>query len=576
MPRVNEEIEDLLTEWADLLQIGGADAFRVRAYEKAARALGGHPRDLRDLSDREILAIPSVGKHMAARVREYLDAGTMHELEDMREAVPAGVRDLMRVPGLGPKRALLLHQELGIAGIGELADAIASERVRAVKGLGEKTELNLFRALQNLSRTQDRVRIDEAIEISLRVVEQLENLPGVKSIVPAGSVRRMRDTIGDLDVLVASENSEHVMGAFLEMPDVVSVVARGDTKSSVVTRRGMQIDLRVVPANAWGAALIYFTGSKEHNVKIRELAMKAGMKLSEWGLFRACDGRLIAGATEEEVYAALGLAWIPPAMREDTGEVEAALAGDLPALIEQTDLRGDLHSHTDLTDGIASLDVMVEAAAARGFEYFAITDHAQNLAMTGMSREAVLAQREKIATIQLRFPHMRLLHGCELNIGRDGSVDYDAEFLAGFDITVASVHSLFRLSREETTARLIAAARNPFVNVIGHPTGRLIGRREPIDVDFEVLFGVAAETGTALEVNCFPDRLDLRDEHVRWATRRGVTISIATDAHAPKHLDNVRFGIGTAQRGWAKRSDVLNARTASEVGKFVADKRAPR
>ncbi|HEX9714045.1 MAG TPA: DNA polymerase/3'-5' exonuclease PolX [Actinomycetota bacterium] len=573
MPSTNETVEALFAEWAELLQLAGADAFRVRAYEKAARSIGGFSKDLRDLDDKGLRAIPSVGASMAARIREYLETGTLHELEDLREQVPAGLREMMRIPSLGPKKAILLHETLGISTVDELAGAARDGKLRGIKGLGQKTEENLLRGIQNLREHGGRILIDAAMDAAVGVIEALRGLAEVDQITYAGSLRRMRDTIGDIDILVASANAAPIMDSFAGLSSVKEVLAHGETKTSVLTDTGLQIDLRTVPADAWGAALIYFTGSKSHNIKIREIAVRRGWKLSEWGLFKADTGKKIAAETEEEVYEALGLPWIPPTMREDTGEIEAAFAGTLPTVVERRDIRGDLHSHTNLTDGLAPLEEMLAAAAAAGYSYYVVTDHAEGLPMTGMDRGKALAQRKRIATLQKKYPKMTILHGSELNIAKDGSVDYDPAFLAGFDLLVASVHSMFRLPRDEQTARIIRAMENPFINVIGHPTGRLIGRREPIDVDFESICNAAVRTGTALEVNSFPDRMDLRDEHVRWAIERGVTIAIDTDSHAPKHLEHLRFGVATAQRGWARKTDVLNARTLKQLRTFVEKKR---
>ena len=573
MAKTNEEVEELLSEWAELQQITGRDPYRVRAYEKAARSIGGYSKDLRELDDKGILAIPNVGKNMLGRIREYLDTGTMHELEDLREMVPGGMRELLRIPGLGPKKAILVYEQLGVTTLPELQAAAEANKLRGVKGLGAKTEENLLRGIKNYTAQEDRIMVDQALESAERIIASLTETCSFDEIAYAGSLRRMRETIGDLDILVAAADAEPVMEAFASMPRVARVVAKGATKTTIETRRGLQVDLRVVPHEAWGAALIYFTGSKAHNIRVREIAVKKGLKLSEYGLFHAKDGSIIAARTEEEVYSALGLPWIPPTMREDRGEVEAALAGTLPTPVEVRDLRGDLHTHTNLTDGLAPLEEMLDTAYARGYAYYAVTDHAENLSMTGMSRDKVLEQRKKLKALQKRYPKMTLLHGCELNIAKDGTVDYDPEFLAGFDVLVASVHSYFRLSEEEQTKRLITAIENPLVNVIGHPSGRMVGHRPPIDFDFNAVCDAAIRTGTALEVNSFPDRLDLRDDHVRWATERGVTLSVDTDSHAPKHMDNIRFGVATAQRGWAQKSDVLNTRTLKQLQDFIARKR---
>lgn len=574
MPKVNEEIEDLFLEWSDLIQISGGDPFRARAYEKAARAVGAYAKDVATLDEKALLAIPAVGKHMAVRIREYVDTGAMHELEELREMVPPGVRELTRIPGLGPKKAVLLNSELGITTVDELLDAIHAQRLRDIRGLGAKTEENLRRGISQLRRHGERIRLDVALFLAEELIEGLGDSKAVEEAAYAGSLRRMRETIGDLDLLVASDRPDAVMDAFGGLPVVGRTLARGETKMSVATLRGLQVDVRVVPHDAWGAALIYFTGSKAHNIKIREMAVKRGWKLSEYGLFSTKTNKRIAARSEAEVYAKLGLPLIPPTMREDTGEVESALAGELPVPVEVADLRGDLHTHTNLTDGQGSLEEMLAAAGARRYAYYAVTDHAEKLSMTGMSREKVLAQRKQIRTLQKNFPTMAILHGTELNLGPKGEVDYDPEFLAGFDITVASVHSHFNQPRAQMTRRLVAAMENPNVTIIGHPSGRLIGKRVPIDFDAEAVFAAAARTGTALEVNSFPDRLDLRDEHVRWARAAGAVIAISTDSHAVGHLAGIRYGVATAQRGWATKADTLNAKTVKQLRDFVARKRA--
>ena len=385
----------------------------------------------------------------------------------------------------------------------------------------------------------------------------------------AGSLRRMRDTIGDIDLLVASDEPNAVIGAFTALPLVARVLARGTTKSSVMTTKGVQVDLRVVEPSVWGAALLYFTGSKPHNIRIRELAARAGLKLSEYGLFEADTGHLVVAETEQDVYARLGLPWIPPTIREDSGEVEAAVDGSLPALVQLAAIRGDLHTHTNLTDGVARLEEMVAAAKARGYRYYAITDHAPLLYMQRMTADKAVDQRHQVRELERRAC-LTLLHGTELNIQPDGSLDWDEDFLAGFDLTVASVHSAFRQSRHAMTARLLRAIEHPCVNVIGHPTGRTIGHRPGIDADWDEIFRAAARTGTALEINAYPDRLDLDDRLVRRARHAGVRFVISTDAHAVPHLDYMRFGVATAQRGWAEAADIINTWPLAKLRRFLA------
>jgi len=420
----------------------------------------------------------------------------------------------------------------------------------------------------------DRTRLDIALALAEELIGGLRACSDAIELATCGSLRRMQETIGDIDILASSEHPDAVMEAFLELELVGRTLARGDTKCSVITLRGLQVDLRVVPPDAWGAALIYFTGSKAHNIKIRQLALKQGLTLNEYGLFTVDEKKRVAAHTEEEVYRTLGMPWIPPPMREDSGEVEAGLAGTLPTLVLETELVGDLHTHTNLTDGLAPLEDMIAAASKRGLAYYAVTDHAEGLPMMRVTGDMLVAQKPDIARLQARYPSMTILHGIELNIDAEGAVDYDAEFLSQFDWLVASIHGQFALSRDEQTRRLLRACENPYVNAIGHPSARLIGKRPPIDFDEEAVFAAAARTGTALEINCFPDRQDLRSDLVRKAREAGVTFTISTDAHSPNHFRNVRYGVAIAQRGWLDRSMVLNCGPLDGLRAFVAAKRA--
>ena len=569
MSRSNDDVARVLTEFADLLAIVADDPFKPRAYEKAARAIGGFPDELRDLDDAGIRAIPNVGKSIAEKVRSVLETGTFPELEGLRAQVPPGVRAMTAIPGFGPKKAMVVYRELGIDGLDQLVAAARDGRLRGLKGFSVKTEENVLEAVRRAQRDTGRVTIDVAMGVAGSFLERLRTIPGVQRADHAGSLRRMAETIGDVDLLVASETSGPIMDAFTTHQDVDQILGRGDTKSSVVTRSGLQVDLRVIRREAWGAAMIYFTGSKPHNVRIREMAVRKGLKLNEYGLFEVETDALIAAETETEVYERLGLPYIEPTLREDRGEIEAALAGELPQVVTLKQMRGDLHTHTDLTDGVATLEQMLEAAAAKRYAYYAVTDHAPNLAMQRMTDEKMLAQRAKLRRLQDRFPKMTLLHGTELNIDPDGAVDWPAAFLDGFDITVASIHSHFNQSREAMTRRMIRAMENPHVNVIGHPTTRKIGRRDPVDLDLDAVFEAAARTGTALEIDAYPDRLDLRDEHVRRARRSGIRFAIDTDAHAVGHLDAMRYGIGVAQRGWLTKDDVIDAWPLAKLRRFL-------
>ena len=569
MPRANDAVEAVLLEYADLLAILSEDRFKPRSYEKAARAVGGYHADIGTLEPAEILKIPNVGKSIAEKIQEFLREGTIETLESLRAKIPPGVRDIIAVPGVGPKKAMILYQDLGIANIEDLRAAVESGRIAELKGFGARTESNIRRGLERLQQQTGRALVSVAMDLAEDFIERISSSVDVERIDYAGSLRRMVETIGDVDLLVASDDPVPVMDAFTGIDIVERVLAKGEAKSSVLTRQGLQVDLRVVPAEAWGAAMIYFTGSKAHNIRIREMAVRKGLKLNEYGLFDAKSGTLIVAETEQEVYERLGLPWIPPTMREDRGEVEAALDGSLPDVLTQKQLRGDLHTHTNLTDGLAPLEQMLETASAMKYAYYAVTDHAPNLFMQRMTDEKMLAQRERLRKLQPKYPKMTLLHGTELNIDPDGNVDWGPEFLDGFDVRVASVHSMFGQSKDEMTRRIVRAMENPYVNVIGHPTTRKINQRQPVEFDVDEVFAAAARTGTALEVNAYPDRLDLKDEHIMWAKRYGVKFAVDTDSHATTHLDHMRYGVAMAQRGWLTKDDVINAWPLGKLRTFL-------
>jgi DNA polymerase (family 10) len=569
VPRANDVVEAVLVEYADLLSITSDDPFKARAYEKAARAVGGYHADVATMDLKGILAIPNVGKSIGEKIHEYLTTGQIQALEDLREQIPDGVRQLLSVPGLGPKKAMVVYRELGIASVDELLDAVQDHRLAELRGFGEKTEENVRRGIRQVRESGGRVLISLAMDLAEELLAELEPMREVLRASYAGSLRRMAESIGDIDLLVASEDPAPVMERFTTLPVVDRVLAHGETKSSVTTSKGLQVDLRVIAPDVWGAALIYFTGSKAHNIRIREMAVRKGLKLSEYGLFEAASGELIVAETEEDVYERLGLPYIEPTLREDRGEVEAALEGELPSILELGQIKGDLHTHTNLTDGLAPLEEMLEAAAERRYAYYAVTDHAPNLYMQRMTDDKILAQRALVSELQPRYPRMTLLHGSELNIDPDGNVDWPQEFLRGFDILVASVHSHFNQSKDDMTRRIVRAMEHPCVHIIGHPTARMIGKRQPIEYDLDEVFRAAARTGTALEVNGFPDRLDLRDEHVLWAKRHGVRFAVDTDSHAAVHLSNMRFGVATAQRGWLTKDDVINAWPIAKLRRFL-------
>ena len=577
MAWANEEIAGLLREYAELTQITGGDVFRARNYEKAARSVRGWADDISQLDVKALRAIPGVGASIAAKIAEYRDTGSIRALEELRAKIPPGVLELTRVPGLGPKRALQLSHDLGVASVDDLAAAIKAGRLDGLAGFGAKSGERIASGIEVYRQGRERVLLDVALHTATTMVAALSAVSGCQRCAYAGSLRRMRETIGDVDILAAAQDSGPLMAAFAAQPEVAAVIASGPAKTSIRTDRGLQVDLRVVPLDAWGAALQYFTGSTAHNVAVRQIAVRKKLRLSEYGLFDIgkgegeVGGTLIVSRTEEEVYARLGLAWVPPAMREDRGEIEAAMQGQIPSLVRENDLKGDLHTHTDLTDGVASLEVMVAAAERRGYEYYAITDHAPNLIMQRMTDEKMLAQRAQVRALDAS---LELLHGTELNIGPDGSVDWEAaglggQGLAGFDLCVASVHSHFEQPRAEMTRRFITACENPHVNIIGHPTARRIGKRPPVDVDFGELFRACARTGTALEINGSPQRLDLPSDHIRAARDAGVKFAIDSDAHSVSDLGNMPYGVGAAQRGWLTPDDVINTWPLDKLRAFL-------
>ncbi len=576
----NGEIASLLYELARLttLEDGSSQSFRVRAYEAAARAVEGHPQPVAELSEDELAGLRSVGRSTAAKIRELVGTGHMEKLDRLRAEYPPAFQELTRVPGVGPKTALALRQHLGVQSVDDLKEALDAQAVRTVPGLGAKSEENIGRAIERLGigAKERRTPIGDALRVAADVTEALGALPGVVRAEVMGSLRRFRETIGDVDVVVAAESSpEAVMSRFTSMPLVAEVIAYGARKSAIISSSGMQIDLRVVEPGQYGSAALYFTGSKAHNIRLRQLAIERGWTLSEYGLADAATGEVIASVTEEAVYAALGLPWIPPELREDDGEIELAAEGALPRPIRQGDLRGDLHVHTDLSgDGREPLEAMLAAAADRGYEYLAITDHAEDLAVNGVSREELEAQRSRVEALRERFPKLTLLHGTELNIGPSGSVDYDPAFLAGLEWTVAGVHSHFELDRETQTRRIVTAMRNPVVRAIAHLSGRKIGRRPGIDLDVEAVLTAAEETGTALEINCHLDRLDASVEVLRAAQGREVVFLIDTDAHDTRELANTAWGVRHALRGWVVPDRVANTWPRKRFLAWVRDGRS--
>lgn len=576
MGGAKQEIIAALKELAELTLLDEKDpnSFRVRAYERAIAGLEEVGDDVAQMNATDLRKLPGVGKSTAEKIRAYFDTGSIPQLKSLREKYPPSVRRLARVPGLGPKGLARLRSELGIESIEDLRHAIETKRVRLVAGFGVKSEEKLLRALDRMSGEQTtRWPVAEAMALARMVVASLSKVPGVKSIEIAGSLRRLRETIGDIDILVASSNPAPVMHRAVSLSYVQEVLGHGDTKSSFVTATGMQVDVRVVEPENLGAALMYFTGSKGHNIKLRQRALKRGWTLNEYALTEIETGKVVASRTEEEIYRALELPWIPPPMREDSGEVEEP--DSIPPWVEVQHLRGDLHVHTNLSgDGHHPLAAMVAEAARRQYRYLAITDHAENLAINGVSREALMAQWEQMAALSPSYPKLRLMRGCELNIGPDGSLDYDQNFRLSLDWCVAAVHSHFDLSREEQTKRVLRAMDDPAVNVIGHLTGRRIGQRPGIELDIDAVLSKAAQTGVALEINSALPRLDMAADILRRSAHYDVTLVISTDAHHLKEMDRTRWGAMQAQRGWVDRHKVANTWSEEKFWSWARKRRA--
>lgn len=558
----NREAASIFATIADMLEIKGENVHRVLAYRRAAETIAELPRDLRAVYQEGTLTeLPNIGETLAAKIEELLTTGKLGFYERLAGEIPPGVVEMMRVPGMGPKRAARFWKELGITSIEALQEAAQAGRLRGLPGMGVKSEANILEAIEALQRRTGRISIGDAYPIAMQLLERLTALPEVKRGDVAGSLRRYRATIGDIDLLVASNTPEPIMQAFVAQPEVARVLGQGPTKTSVELHSGQQVDLRVLPAEHYGALLAYFTGSKEHNVRLRELALKHGLSLNEYGFTPVEGGDPITCAAEEEVYSTLGLPWIPPELREDRGEIEAALAGRLPDLITLEDIQGDLQLHTTWSDGKTSVLEMAKAAMAQGRRYMLVTDHSYGLGVVqGMRPEDVLRQREEIEAANAELAgEFTILQGAEVEIRADGTLDYDDDVLACLDIVVASMHTSLRQPREQITARLLNAIRSPHVAIIGHPRGQLIPDREPADLDMDAVFEAALQHDVALEINANPRRLDLDDMHARRAVEMGIKLAISTDAHRPEELALMHYGVATARRGWVTAQSVINA-----------------
>ncbi len=579
----NNEIARNFNEIADLLEIKGANPFRIRSYRNAALVIEGYPESFKRLVEKgpeALKGIPGIGESIREKIVEMLATGRCAFHENLLEELPPGILDILKLNGVGPKKTSEFYRLLGIGSVDELERAALAGGLRELPGMGEKSEQKILRAIVAFRKISGRFNLAVAWSEAAEVVDYIRGLTGVDDVAVAGSLRRWRESIGDIDILAASENSEALMKAFTVYPDVKEVLLQGPTKSTVLLGSGFQVDLRVVKKEVFGAALQYFTGSKAHNIAMRERAHKMGLKINEYGVFDT-KGKSVAGATEEEVYKSVGLPFIAPELRENTGEIESALKGTLPPRLELSHIKGDLHAHTKLSDGSATIEEMAAAAMERGYEYLAITDHSKALGVAhgldtrraGREMDAIESFNEKM---QMSGSAFRLLKGAEVDIMANGSLDHPRELLERMDCVVASIHSGFTMTEARMTERIIKAMSTGMIDILAHPTGRLISSRPPYDMDMEAVMDAAVEYKVALELNSCPERLDLKDSHLRLAKERGILVAISTDAHSTLQLSNMLFGLHMAVRGWLGPENVINTLGLAELTALFARRRAAR
>jgi DNA polymerase (family X) len=576
MPITNSEVADIFTEVADLLEIEGANEFRVRAYRDAARTISGLPRSVREmLADGEDLTeLPGIGDDLAGKIEEIVETGSLEQLVEIRARTPPSLGKMLNIAGLGPKRVQTIHNELGVVTLDELQEAAQTGQIRELHGLGPKIEEKILEDLERQAGEEERTRLDVAEELVAPLAAYLEEIDAVQRVTVAGSYRRRKETVGDIDLLLISKEGEATaaMDAFVAYEDVVEVVSQGETRSTVRLRSDLQVDVRVVPEESYGAALLYFTGSKAHNITLRNMALNValdeGLKVNEYGVFRGEER--VAGRTEQEVYDLFDLAYIPPELREDRGELAAAQKGELPDLITLDDIRGDVQMHTTGSDGKASLEEMVAAARDLGREYIAITDHSAHVGVVqGLDADALDEQIAQIEALNDELEDFRVVKGVEVDILPDGALALPDAALAKLDVVVASVHTKFGLSQEKQTERVLRALDNPHVNILAHPTGRRIGDRPPYEIDLERVMAAALERGCFLEINASPERLDLNDIYAKMAKEMGLKLVISTDAHRPSGLSNMKYGVWQARRGWLAADDVINTRPWPDLKRLL-------
>lgn len=569
----NHEIATLFERIADVLELKGENTFRINSYRKAARVVGDLTEDIEELARAgKLRDIPGIGEGMAERIVEYISTGRMSKYDEVMKDVSEETVTLMRIPGLGPKTVAMLNRELGITDLSGLEKALQAGKLKGLFGIGDKKIENILKGIELFKTSQQRISIGLAYPLVKGIIERLRHNPRIKDIQAAGSLRRMKETVGDIDILATGTDGKDIIQSFVNIQGVTRVLAAGDTKGSIRVEEGVQVDLRVVHEDEFGAALQYFTGSKEHNVHLREIAKRKGLKISEYGIFRG--EKKIGGRREEEVYKALGMDWIPPELRENRGEIEASLAGRLPDLIKLSDIKGDLHNHSDWSDGTCSFEEMAQRAMKMGYRYLVVSDHSRSLHVAnGLKDEELLEEMEEIDKLNKKFKGFTLLKATEVDIMADGSIDFPDELLEKLDIVVASIHSGFKQGKQKITDRIIAAVHNPYVNIIAHPTGRLISKREGYEVNLDKVIEACAETGTALEINCHYDRLDLNDIYCKRAKDAGAMIAISTDSHHVDQMWMIELGVGIARRGWLEAKNVINTLPLDKLKAFCKKKR---
>jgi len=574
VPVHNSEIADIFNEMADLLEIEGANEFRVRAYRNAARTVSSLPQSIADMvkQGEDLSELPGIGKDLAGKITQIIKKGELPQLEDLRHDMPEELIELTHLAGLGPKRVKVLYQDLGIASLKQLREAAENKKISQMPGFGSRTEEKILEAIERRGAEtgeSKRLKLSVAEGMALPLVKYLQKSKGVKTVDVAGSYRRKLETVGDLDILAICEKDSSAIDRFVKYEDVAEVVSKGKTRSTVILRSGMQVDLRVIPQVSYGAALHYFTGSKAHTIAIRRIGVEKGLKINEYGVFKG--KKRVAGRTEKEVYKKVGLVYIEPELRENRGEIEAAQKKRLPELVTLEDIKGDLHTHTNATEGHDSIEEMANSAVERGYQYIAVTDHSKHLAITkGLDEKRLARQIEEIDRLNKKTEKIVILKGIEVDILEDGSLDLSDAILKRLDLVVGSIHHKFNLSQDKQTDRILRAMSNPYFKILAHPSGRLINEREPYEIDMQQIIKAAKDKGIALELNAQPERLDLTDIYCKMAKDIGVMVAISTDAHSRGNLEFMRYGVYQARKGWLEARDVLNTKTARELKKILA------